>query len=314
MEKIKLGISTCLTGQKVRYDGGHKRDSYLMDILGKFVEYVPVCPEVECGMSIPREAVRLVGDPDAPRLVTRSGERDYTETMQHWGEERVKKLKEEKLCGFIFQKSSPSSGMERIKVYNESGMGVKKGVGIFARQFMDHFPRLPVEDDGRLHDAALRENFIMKIYIQDRWYKLLENRSHKALVEFHTDHKLIIMGCSPGRMYELGAIVAEGKKGDLDERLAQYHDLLFDILNEGTSVKKNRNVLDHIQGYFKKILTTDEKQELKELIVEYYNHHLPLIVPVTMINHYVRKYGVEYLERQYYLKPHPGELALRNHV
>lgn len=313
--KIKIGISTCLLGENVRYDGGHKRDNYLVNILGRYVEYVPVCPEVECGMPIPREAMRLIGNPGSPRLVQRSSGTDVTNQMEEWIPGKLKQLEKEQLCGFIFQKNSPSSGLYRIKVYNEKGMGEKKGVGIFARAFTKQFPYLPVEDDGRLHDPMLRENFIQRIFVEYRWKNLLAaGPSRSDLVSFHTQHKLLLMAHSPSLMRELGAIVAHISEGSLDSVYDAYYDKLISCLKLPSTIKKNVNVLQHIAGYFKKQLSTDEKKEIGEIINSYHQHTVPLIVPVTIMNHYIRKYKEEYLGGQYYLHPHPDELALRNHV
>jgi uncharacterized protein YbgA (DUF1722 family)/uncharacterized protein YbbK (DUF523 family) len=315
MEKLRIGISSCLLGNNVRYDGGHKRDNYLINILGKYVEYVPVCPEVECGLPIPREAMRLVGEIENPRLVTRTTNVDLTEQMLTWARKRVKELEKENLCGFIFQKSSPSSGMERIKVYNKHGMGEKKGIGMFAREFMNHFPFLPVEDDGRMHDHFLRENFIQRIFVKHRWLELIKSdKTVNGLVKFHTQHKLLLMSHSQKYLKEMGKIVASINKKNMKESFDAYHLLLMDTVKLKSTAKKNVNVLQHIQGYFKKQISKDEKQELVDIIQNYYDHLVPLIVPITLLNHYIRKYNIDYLQDQIYLNPHPAELALRNHV
>jgi len=312
---IRLGISTCLLGQKVRYDGGHKLDRFLTDTLGQYVEYVPVCPEVECGFGIPREAFRLVGDPESPRFVTSRTHQDYTERMMQWAERRVIELEEEGLCGFIFKSNSPSSGMERVKVYGEKGMPVKKGRGIFARIFIEYFPLVPVEDEGRLHDPRLRENFVERIFALKRWRETLSKKFAMAdLVEFHTHHKLLILSHSEKHHRIMGKLVAAGKKMPLKELYARYEALLMEALRLKTTPKKNSNVLMHMMGYFKKQLASDEKQELLEIIRQYRDGYIPLIVPITLINHYVLKYNQPYLSRQSYLRPHPIELQLRNHV
>lgn len=176
MEKIKLGISTCLLGENVRYDGGHKLDQFLMNTLGQYVEYIPVCPEVECGLGVPRESMHLEGDPDSPRLVTTRTKQDMTDRMVQWARKRVVELEKEDLCGFIFKSNSPSSGMERVRVYNEKGMPVKKGIGIFAGIFMDRFPLLPAEEEGRLHDPELRENFVERIFTLKQWREVLAKK------------------------------------------------------------------------------------------------------------------------------------------
>ena len=314
MEKIKVGISRCLLGENVRYDGGHQHDRYLTDTLGNYFRYVPVCPEVEYGLPIPREALRLVGKPDNARLVTIKTGVDHTDGMLKWADGKLGELEKEDLSAFVFKSKSPSSGMLAVKVYRPSGMPVHKGVGIFAGAFMKRFPILPAEEDGRLHDPLLRENFIERVFVYKRWQELLKKgRSIKALIDFHTDHKLLMMAHSPKHYAALGKLVAGAKdhKGDL---YGEYIATLMDGLRLVATAKKHTNVLHHIMGYFKKQLTPDEKQELLEIIENYHKQLVPLIVPVTLILHYVRKYGEPYLERQHYLHPHPMELMLRNHV
>jgi uncharacterized protein YbgA (DUF1722 family)/uncharacterized protein YbbK (DUF523 family) len=314
MEKpIKLGISSCLLGERVRWNGTHKLDRYLTDTLGTFVE--PVCPEVECGFDVPREPFRQVGDPDSPRLITSRTKIDYTDHMTQWARKRVIELKKEDLCGFIFKSRSPSSGMERVKVYNEKGIPVKKGVGMFAREFMEHFPLIPVEEDGRLHDPKLRENFIERIFAFKRWREaLMVKQSRGDLVDFHTKHKMLILSHSPEYHRLMGKLVAQAKDVSLRELYDKYQKLLMETLRLKSTTKKNANVMAHIMGYFKKQLSADEKQELLEIIDLYRGGTIPLIVPITLINHYVRKYDQPYLKEQYYLHPHPLELQLRNHV
>jgi len=315
MEKIKLGISTCLLGENVRYDGGHKLDRFLTDTLGQYFDYVPVCPEVECGLPVPRESMHLEGNPDSPRLTTTHTKQDMSERMVTWANKRVVELEKEGLCGFIFKSGSPSSGMERIKVYNEEGMPVKKGVGMFARIFMEHFPLLPAEDEGRLHDPELRENFIERIFTLKRWREALAKKESRGIiVDFHTKHKLLILSHSPKHYQAMGKLVAKARDLPLKEFYSQYKTLLMEALKLKTTSKKNSNVLMHIMGYFKEQLSSDEKKELLEVIDFYRKGHIPLIVPITLINHYVRKYEQPYLKEQIYLSPHPLELQLRNHV
>jgi uncharacterized protein YbgA (DUF1722 family)/uncharacterized protein YbbK (DUF523 family) len=315
MEKIKLGISTCLLGENVRYDGGHKLDRFLTDTLAQSVEYIPVCPEVECGLGVPRESMHLEGDPDSPRLVTIRTKRDMTDRMSQWALERVVALEKEDLCGFIFKSDSPSSGMERVKVYNEKGIPVKRGVGIFARIFMQHFPLVPVEDEGRLHDPGLRENFIERIFTLKRWREVLTRKENRGdVVDFHKKHKLLILSHSPRHYQTTGKLVARAKELSLREFYQQYQILLMESLMLKTTPKKNANVLQHMMGYFKEQLSSDEKQELLEVIEVYRKGYTPLIVPITLIQHYVRKYDQPYLKEQIYLNPHPLELQLRNHV
>ncbi len=315
MGKIKIGISSCLLGNSVRYDGGHKLDRFLRDTLGQYVEYVPICPEVECGMGIPREAMRLEGKMDAPRLVTRRTREDKTDMMVRWAKMRVAELVAENLCGFIFKSDSPSSGMERVKVYDDKGMPAKTGVGIFAGIFMEHYPLLPVEEEGRLHDTDLRENFIERIFTLKRWREIRNVKSSRgALVDFHTRHKLLLLSHSTKLYQAMGKLVASQKSLSMQDFFLQYEALLMEAVKLKTTPKKNVNVLQHMMGYFKEQLSADEKKELLEIIDNYQKGFLPLIVPLTLISHYVRKYDQPYLREQIYLNPHPLELQLRNHV
>jgi len=313
-QTIKIGVSSCLLGKEVRYNGGHSHDRYITGVLGQYFTFVDVCPEVEAGFGIPRETLRLVGDPEAPRLLTSRSGRDCTDTMLHWAQKRVKEFEKENLCGFIFKSKSPSSGMERVKVYTEKGFpGSNKGVGLFARAFMANFPLIPVEEEGRLHDAALRENFIERIFALKRWRQLAEEKKKRgSIVDFHTNHKLQIMSHSLQHYRDMGRLVAHVKEMELEYLYEKYETMFMQALALKATVKKNVNVLEHMAGYFKNLLSKDEKQELHEVIEQYHRNYTPLIVPITLVNHYVRKYGQEYLKKQYYLNPHPIELKLRN--
>ena len=262
-EKIKMGISACLLGQSVRYNGGHQLDHFLKDTLGKYVDYVPVCPEVECGFGVPREAFRLIGEPDRPRLITINTKQDFTERMEAWARKRVGEIEREGLCGFIFKGGSPSSGMERVKVYNDKGMSAKIGVGIFARIFMEHFPLIPVEEDGRLHDPVIRENFIERIFALRRMAKVSQGGNPlRAIVDFQTHNKLLIMSHSPKHLQEMGRLVANTKALTPKSLINRYQELLMEALKLKATARKNTNVLMHMLGYFKKDLDPSEKQEV----------------------------------------------------
>ena len=314
-DRIKIGISQCLLGENVRWNGGHARSRFITDTLSNYVDFVPVCPEVEAGFPIPRETFRLVGKPEAPRLLTSRSKVDHTEKMVQWASQRVEKLEKENLCGFIFKKDSPNSGLYRVKVYNDKGMPVKKGVGLFARAFTERFPRIPVEEEGRLNDPNLRENFIERIFTLKRWRETLEKKkSVGSLVDFHTRHKLLILSHSQTHYRALGKLVAQGKSLPVETLYDHYELQLLESLNLKATVKKNINVLLHLLGYFKKELSPDEKQEVLEIIERYREGYVPLIVPITLINHFVRKYQQPYLLQQVYLNPHPVELKLRNHA
>ena len=316
MEKIKLGISTCLLGLPVRYDGGHKLDHYLRDTLGRYVEFSPVCPEAECGFGVPREAVRLVGDAERPRLTTVRSKQDLTDRMTVWIAGRVRELESERLCGFVFKSGSPSSGMERVKVYNEKGAAAKNGVGLFARAFMEYFTNLPVEEEGRLNDPVLRENFIARIFMYARWQEL--NRRGRlelsAMIDFHVSNKLLILAHSPQHYRELGRLVSGAKATNIRDLVSVYERRLMEGMKRQATPRKNANVLMHMLDYFKKELSSWEKSELLELINQYRTNVLPLVVPLTLLKHYVGKFDQPYLKGQTYLNPHPLELRLRNHV
>ncbi len=311
---IRVGVSSCLLGEKVRYDGGHKHDHYITDTLGRFFSFVPVCPEVGCGLPVPREAMRLEGDPENPRLVTIKTGIDLTGQMEEYCRRVVVELEPEDLCGFIFKKSSPSSGLFRVKVYNK-GVPAKSGRGLFADAVVKHFPLLPVEEEGRLYDMALRENFIERVFAFRRWKDFLAGpASLGGLVEFHASHKLQIMAHSPQLYRETGKLVAEGKGINRADLLERYPELMMRALAFHATSRKNTDVLLHIMGYFKKELSRGEKEELLEIIRQYHDRLIPLIVPVTLLKHYVNKYDRQYLQNQSYLNPHPMELMLRNHV
>jgi uncharacterized protein YbgA (DUF1722 family)/uncharacterized protein YbbK (DUF523 family) len=315
MDKIKLGISTCLLGEKVRYDGSHQLDHFLTDTLGRYVKWVPVCPEVEYGLPVPREALRLAGTPESPRLVTVRTGIDHTEGMMRWAQIRLSQLEKEDLCGFVFKSRSPSSGMRGVKVYTPTGISSNKGTGIFAAEFMRQSPLMPVEDDGRMHDPELRENFIERIFVFKRWKEFKEKGgSLRDLIDFHSDHKLLILAHSPKHYTTLGRLVAVAKKYRPDKLHNAYLSTLMEGLRSIATTKKNTNVLTHILGYFKKYLSQDDRYELLEVIETYHKGLVPLIVPIMLLKHYVREHDEPYLRRQHYLNPHPIELMLRNHV
>lgn len=317
-DKIKIGISSCLLGNKVRYNGGHTLDHFLVDVLGQYVEYIPVCPEVEVGLSTPRETLRLVkvDGHDSPRLMFRESKEDITERMLEWADRRLDFLENKELCGYVFKTKSPSSGMDRIKIYNQKGGVIaRNGTGIFAGAFMNRFPLLPVEDEGRLNDVGIRENFIVRIFTYHRWRTILKkNTGTGAVVDFHTRNKLLFMSHHPDMARQMGKFVAQAKTLPLPEFLKGYEELAMKCMTYRATVKKHANVLFHMMGYFKTNLEPDEKQELIEVIDDFRQELVPLVVPLTLIKHYVRKYDQPYLKQQTYLNPHPMELKLRNHA
>jgi len=314
-EPIRIGISSCLLGQKVRFDGGHKRDAFLVDTFGTFVEWVPVCPEVELGLGTPREALRLVRKGDEIRMVNTKSGRDISTEMRQWAQARVNALAGERLCGYVLKKDSPSCGMERVKIYAEAGMAEKNGRGFFADALMARFPRLPVEEEGRLSDPRLRDNFVERVFAYVRLRALFAARwTIGDLVRFHTAHKMALLAHSTEMYTELGRLVARAKSLDRGDVETRYRELFMDALAKMATARKHTNVLLHMAGHFKELLDSDEKQELLTSVEDYRLGLVPLIVPLTLIKHHVRRHKVEYLAGQVYLDPHPKELMLRNHV
>jgi len=312
---IRLGVSSCLLGQAVRYDGGHKRARFVTDLLGAFVEWVPVCPEVEVGMGTPRPALRLLRDGDKTVLREIASGRDHTRAMQRYAARRVRGLRGLELCGYVLKKDSPSCGMTRVKVYSEKGMPKKEGRGLFAAPLMEALPNLPVEDEGRLNDAKLRENFIERVFAYRRLRDLFRGRwTNGQLVAFHTAHKLQLMAHELGLYRELGRLVASLKRRSREEIRANYEQGFMAALSRVASRGRNANVLQHAAGHLRVQLDSPSRIELAELIHDYRRELVPLVVPMTLLRHHARRLEVDYLMGQTFLEPHPKELMLRNHV
>jgi uncharacterized protein YbgA (DUF1722 family)/uncharacterized protein YbbK (DUF523 family) len=312
---IRMGVSSCLLGKEVRFDGGHKRDRFMTDLLGRFVEWVPVCPEVEVGMGTPRPALRLVGGGDDVRMVEIKSRRDHTRAMRTYSARRVRALRALDLCGYVFKKDSPSCGMTRVKIYPESGMPRREGRGLYASALMEAFPNLPVEDEGRLNDAKLRENFIERVFAYQRVQGLFRARwTAGQVVDFHTAHKLQLMAHSTVAYRELGRLVAKVKRMDRSSFRDRYESGFMAALEPVATPGRTANMLQHAAGHLKKFLDPASRGELSELIHDYRKGLIPLIVPVTLIGHHARRYEVDYLNGQVFLEPHPKELMLRNHV
>lgn len=314
-DAIRIGISSCLLGQHVRFDGGHKRDPFLVDTFGRFVEWVPVCPEVELGLGTPRESLRLIRKGDLVHMVNGKSGRDITSEMRRWAKARVEELAGDGLAGYVLKKDSPSCGMERVKVYGESGMAEKSGRGLFAEALMTRFPRLPVEEEGRLSDPRLRENFVERVFAYVRLRALFAPRwTTGSLVRFHTAHKMALLAHSPQLYADLGRLVARAAAMDRAEVESRYRELFMDTLAKMATTRRHTNVLQHMAGHFKDLLGADDRQELLGSIEDYRRGLVPLVVPLTLLKHHVRRHQVEYLAGQVYLDPHPKELMLRNHV
>ncbi len=314
MEKIKIGISACLLGEKVRYDGGHKLDPFLRDTMGKFVTYVPVCPEAESGLGVPRKAMHLQGPPSAPRLVTVDTGQDLTGRITRWSARKISELEKEDLCGFIFKSRSPSCG-PRVKVYPEKGRAIRKGAGIFARTFMEHFPLIPAEDEGRLYDPAIRGNFIERIFTLLRWRETLTaGRDRGCLVDFHSRHRLLLLSHGRSRYRIMEDLIAGINKRSLPAIYREYQSLLLEALCLPATPARHANVLRRILGLLKTQIPRGEQKDIQEAIDLYRAGSVPLAAPVTLMAHYVRKTNQPDLRDQWYLNPHPLERRLRNHA
>lgn len=315
MSALRVGISSCLLGELVRYDGGHKRDRFLVETLGQYVEWVPVCPEMEVGMGVPRESIRLERAGGEVRLVAIKSRRDHTCSMAKWARTRLSELAKENLCGYILKSRSPSCGMERVPVYDKNGVPSRDGVGAFAKPLLERSPDLPIEEEGRLHDPKLRENFVERIFAYQRLQNLFATRwKARNVVDFHTRHKLLLMAHSPKEYRELGRQVAGIQQAAWGAFRRNYERTFMAALRKNATKGRHTNVLRHAAGYVKEQLDVASRQELAALIEDFRNGLVPLVVPITLIRHYVRRFEVAYLENQYYLEPHPKELMLRNHV
>ena len=312
---IKIGISSCLLGQPVRYDSGHKKNSYITGVLKDYFEFTPFCPEVSIGLGIPRETIRLVKIDNEIRCQgSKNVDLDVTEKLYDIANQQ--KIWHSDLCGYIFKKDSPSCGMERVKVYSNL-MPEKKGVGLYAKQLIENFPFLPVEEEGRLEDAHLRENFIQRVYIYTRWKKMSQQPITLAnLQEFHAKHKYIFMSHEQLKAKDLGASLALKKVKDIDIQLLadEYLHNMMKLLKLIATRKNHVNTLHHIQGYLKKYIDAQDKEELTSVITDYRQGLLPLIVPITLLRHHFRRHPHEYINQSYYMNPHPGELMLLNNI
>jgi uncharacterized protein YbgA (DUF1722 family)/uncharacterized protein YbbK (DUF523 family) len=311
---IRIGISACLLGEEVRFDGGHKRDAFLTGVLAKHVEWVPVCPEVEVGMGTPREPLRLVRDGGRVRMITTRTGIDHTDAMNAWSEKRLAALALDDLDGYVLKKDSPSCGMERVKVYG-GGVAARDGRGLYAEALLARFPLLPIEEEGRLCDDRLRENFIERVFAFRRLKDLFAARwTPGSLVAFHTAHKMSLLAHSTSAYRELGRLVAGGAALPRAELRAQYERLFMATLALPATNRRHANVLMHMAGHLKTRLDAASKRELLVCIDDYRTGIIPLVVPITLIRHHVRVHAIDYLEGQVYLDPNPKELMLRNHA
>jgi len=312
LKPLRLGVSACLLGARVRFDGGHKRNRFIIEELGRHFEFVTFCPEVAIGMSTPRPPIRLVGDVQAPRAIgSRDDSLDVTDALREYSAITAGRL--DGLCGFVFKKDSPSCGMERVKVYSDTGMPQRGGAGLFARAVQEANPLLPVEEEGRLNDPGLRENFVTRVLVYARWQALRQQPlSKKALIEFHTSHKFLLLAHSPAAYRELGGLLARLDSVPLDALAERYIGDVMRALKAQASRKLHVNVLQHLLGYLRKHIDAVSRADLADAIDAYREGMVPLVVPIALLQHHFRRNPHPYVSRQVYMNPHPRELMLRN--
>jgi uncharacterized protein YbgA (DUF1722 family)/uncharacterized protein YbbK (DUF523 family) len=312
---IRIGVSACLLGEEVRFDGGHKRDGFLTTVLGPHVRFVPVCPEVEMGLGTPRETLRLVRQGRGLRMVTTRSGVDHTDAMHRWAARRLDDLEREQLSGYVLKKDSPSCGMERVKTYAGADLPRRDGRGLFAAALLERMPLLPVEEEGRLNDPVLRENFIERVFAFRRLQDLFAPRwTVGSLVRFHTAHKLSLLAHSTSGSTALGQLVASASSMRRAELRDEYSAAFMRVLARPATRARHTNVLQHAAGHVKKLLDAASRQELTASILDYRRGLVPLAVPVTLLRHHIRVHRVSYLAGQVYLESDPRELMLRNHV
>jgi uncharacterized protein YbgA (DUF1722 family)/uncharacterized protein YbbK (DUF523 family) len=317
----RIGISRCLLGDEVRHDGGHKRDPFLVSTFGRFVEWVPVCPEVEVGMGTPREPIELVASADgvtlgaqSVRLLGVNSRTDWTTKMTTFASARVRELKSADLAGYVLKKDSPSCGLERVRVYDD-GHVTRTGRGLFAEALVRELPNLPVEEEGRLNDPPRRENFVERVFAYQRLRGLFSGRwTMQSLVVFHSTHKLQLLSHSRQGYAELGRLVAGAVKHPRRQVSETYQRLFMSTLTRLATPGQHSDVMLHAAGHLKRLIQAGDRDELLAAIDNHRRGLVPLIVPITLLRHHVRRHEVGYLKDQTYLEPHPRELALRNHV
>lgn len=312
-QKIPVGISSCLLGEPVRFDGGHKHNAYVVKTLGQYFDFIPFCPEVEVGLGVPRPALRLIDQQGEIRcVVSKDATQDVTDKLVSCADQQHSW--QQTLCGYILKKDSPSCGMERVRVYHDE-QPQKRGIGLYAQRMAENFPYLPLEEEGRLGDPLLRENFIQRVFILQRWRRLLSGEINGgAITRFHARHKLILMSHDQTRYRALGRMVAEISQWQIVQFCDRYLAELMSILKLPATRKNHVNVLQHIQGYLKRDLDREDKRELSETIEQYRQGLLPLIVPITLLRHHFRKCPNDYIDQSYYMNPHPTELMLLNNL
>jgi uncharacterized protein YbgA (DUF1722 family)/uncharacterized protein YbbK (DUF523 family) len=314
MTNITIGISSCLMGNEVRHDGGHKRNVYVTSTLSEYFNFRPYCPEMAIGLGVPRPTIRLTRSDSGVRLTgSDNAGLDVTDDMNAWSKSAISGMHD--LSGFILKNNSPSCGMERVRVYDTNGAPSRDGIGLFADALMKAMPWLPVEEEGRLNDAMLRENFIQRVFVYYRWQQMTRKSfSISALMEFHQRHKFILLAHDEEEYRKLGPMIASVTKANLQQIAEAYLLRMMTCLKSRASRKRHSNVLMHVMGFLKNKINGDDKQELIEILDNYRNGKVPLIVPITLMRHHLRRFPDEYISGQYYMSPYPEELMLRNMI
>lgn len=309
---LTIGISRCLLGREVRYDGTGARSSLPHDSLDGLFEFRDICPEVGIGMTVPREPIRLQDAGSGVRVVgVKDASVDVTEALYDFGQRHAARSAD--LAGFIFMHNSPSCGVHRVKVYpGHAAPAERKGRGMFAQAMTDALPVMPVEDAGRLFDDVLRENFVTRAFAYAHWQALLAEQPLTAgrLIEFHSRYKYLLMAHDVGAYKQCGQLLSN-LKGNLEQTAAAYIAALMGGLTQAATRKGHANVLSHLQGYLKKHLDSDSRQELSGLIDAYRMGQQPLLAVIGLLKHHFRRHEDAYVEMQIYLHPHPEQAALR---
>jgi len=314
-DRLKLGISACLLGERVRYNGGHKRSALCTEVLAEHFELVPVCPETAIGLGTPRPAIRLVGDPDAPRaVVPQEQNRDLTAELRAQGARVARELDD--ISGFVLMHKSPSCGLHRVKLYRDNGHLAEASTrGVFASSLHQQRPELPLEDEGRLHDPVLRENFLNRVFVYGRWQRLLVGGlSQQGLLDFHARHKYLLMATHPQQQKALGRLLSNLANQDLNDLAPRYFRQLMAALSRPATRGTHSNVLQHLSGHLKQHLGDAERSELQKLIEQYRTGVIPLVVPLTLLRHHFNRHPDAYVANQDYLQPYPDDLSLRNAI
>ncbi|KDN96785.1 YbgA family protein [Hydrogenovibrio marinus] len=316
--RLKVAVSDCLRGTECRYNGGHAQNDFVNHHLAKYADFYPFCPEAAV-IGTPRETIRLVGEPQGIRVKGHKSETDYTDGLKAYGEKIIPKLLERQLDAAVVKSRSPSCGLERIKVYQPNGEwhGSKDPMtsGLFTGQLQAAAPYLAVEEESRLQDAWLRENFMLHAFTSARWRELLASTPNLADFQaFHRDHKYLLLSKNETLYREMGPLVANTRTENLSESLAAYQEKLFELLAHRSTKGQVRNVLDHVYGYFKDQLSAEEKAHYQETVTEFVEGIVPLIAVVKILEQFLNHYGSEYLASQVFFHPYPPDLALRSEV